>query len=131
MSGRYKVLVGSQSGHCCFDYTVVDTLKPHPVYASQGLFDAICETFSEEEAHAVARALNAATTNQATLARAARLFEEALPKFNWGASALDANAIQLLNEVPGEVRAALKACTLCGGEGHTAPNCPWAKGGGS
>lgn len=127
MSGRYKVLVGSQSGHCCFDYTVVDTLKPHPVYASQGLFDAICETFSEEEAHAVARALNAATTNQATLARAARLFEEALPKFNWGASALDANAIQLLNEVPGEVRAALKACALCGGEGHTAPNCPWAK----
>lgn len=127
MSGRYKVLVGSQSGHCCFDYTVVDTLKPHPVYASQGLFDAICETFSEEEAHAVARALNAAITNQATLARAARLFEEALPKFNWGASALDANAIQLLNEVPGEVRAALKACTLCGGEGHTAPNCPWAK----
>lgn len=131
MSGRYKVLVGSQSGHCCFDYTVVDTLKPHPVYASQGLFDAICETFREEEAHAVARALNAAATNQATLARAARLFEEALPKFNWGASALDANAIQLLNEVPGEVRAALKACALCGGEGHTAPNCPWAKEGGA
>lgn len=131
MSGRYKVLVGSQSGHCCFDYTVVDTLKPHPVYASQGLFDAICETFSEEEAHAVARALNAATTNQAALARAARLFEEALPKFNWGASALDANAIQLLNEVPGEVRAALKACALCGGEGHTASNCPWAKEGGA
>ena len=97
----------------------------------QGLFDAICETFSEEEAHAVARALYAATTNQATLARAARLFEEALPKFNWGASALDANAIQLLNEVPGEVRAALKACALCGGEGHTAPNCPWAKEGGA
>lgn len=68
---------------------------------------------------------------QATLARAARLFEEALPKFNWGASALDANAIQLLNEVPGEVRAALKACALCGGEGHTAPNCPWAKEGGA
>ena len=109
MSGRYKVLAGSQSGHCCFDYTVVDTLKPHPVYASQGLFAAICETFREEEAHAVARALNAATTNQATLARVTRLFEEALPKFNWGASALDANAIQLLNEVPGEVRAALDA----------------------
>ena len=68
---------------------------------------------------------------QATLARAARLFEEALPKFNWGASALDANAIQLLNEVPGEVRAVLKACALCGGEGHTAPNCPWAKEGGA
>ena len=41
------------------------------------------------------------------LERAERLFNEALPKFNWGASALDANAIALLNEVPREVRAAL------------------------
>lgn len=32
-----------------------------------------------------------------------RLFDEALPKFNWGASALDANAIDLLNRVPAEV----------------------------
>jgi hypothetical protein len=32
-----------------------------------------------------------------------RLIDEALPKFNWGASALDANAIQLLNETPGIV----------------------------
>ena len=38
---------------------------------------------------------------------AQRLFDEALPKFNWGASALDANAIQLLNEVPRMVRAAI------------------------
>ena len=29
------------------------------------------------------------------------------------------------------IRAALKACALCGGEGHTAPNCPWAKEGGA
>jgi hypothetical protein len=36
-----------------------------------------------------------------------RLFDEALPKFNWGASALDANAITLLNVVPAKVRAAL------------------------
>lgn len=41
------------------------------------------------------------------LNRAHRLFNEALPKFNWGASALDANAITLLNEVPGEVRHAI------------------------
>ncbi|WP_142028335.1 hypothetical protein [Bordetella hinzii] len=41
--------------------------------------------------------------------RAKRLFDEALPKFNWGASFLDANVIQLLNEVPGEVAAALRA----------------------
>jgi len=37
---------------------------------------------------------------------AMRLFDEALPKFNWGASALDANAIQILNEVPVAVRQA-------------------------
>lgn len=37
-----------------------------------------------------------------------RLINEALPKFNWGASNLDANAIKLLNEVPGIVRAAIQ-----------------------
>lgn len=31
----------------------------------------------------------------------------ALPMFNWGASALDADAIQSLNEAPGEVRKAI------------------------
>ncbi len=41
------------------------------------------------------------------LRRAQKLHTEALPKFNWGASALDAHAIQLLNEVPGDVAAAL------------------------
>jgi hypothetical protein len=29
-----------------------------------------------------------------------KLVDEALPKFNWGASALDAEAIQILNEAP-------------------------------
>lgn len=37
-----------------------------------------------------------------------RLFAEALPKFNWGASCLDANAIQLLNIVPSQVNGAMK-----------------------
>ena len=32
-----------------------------------------------------------------------RLFKDALPKFNWGASFLDANAIQLLNDTPARV----------------------------
>lgn len=41
------------------------------------------------------------------LTAALRLCDEALPKFNWAASALDANAIQLLNEVPGQIREAL------------------------
>lgn len=35
---------------------------------------------------------------------AIRLFDEALPKFDWGASPLDANAIALLNEIPPTVR---------------------------
>lgn len=43
------------------------------------------------------------------LERAERLCNEALPKFNWAKSALDANAIALLNEVPGEISRALKA----------------------
>lgn len=38
---------------------------------------------------------------------AKRLFDEALPKFNWGASALDANAIRLLNDVPLVVQEAI------------------------
>lgn len=42
------------------------------------------------------------------LKAAQRLHKEALPKFNWGASALDGNAITLLNEVPGQVSAAIK-----------------------
>lgn len=42
------------------------------------------------------------------LKAADKLFKEALPKFDWGASALDANAIQLLNEVPQQVAKALK-----------------------
>lgn len=42
------------------------------------------------------------------LQRAARLINEALPKFDWGKSALDANAIALLNEVPIDIRIALE-----------------------
>ena len=41
------------------------------------------------------------------LKAADKLCNEALPKFNWGKSALDANAIRLLNEVPGMIRNAL------------------------
>lgn len=40
---------------------------------------------------------------------AKRLNDEALPKFDWGKSALDANAIWLLNEVPLAVDEALRS----------------------
>jgi hypothetical protein len=35
------------------------------------------------------------------------LIDVVLPKFNWGASALDANAIRLLNDVPIRIRKAI------------------------
>lgn len=38
---------------------------------------------------------------------AQRMCAEALPKFNWGASALDANAIDLINRTPGTINKAL------------------------
>lgn len=44
----------------------------------------------------------------AALRAAQRLCREALPKFDWGKSALDANAIQLLNTVPKQIDEALK-----------------------
>jgi hypothetical protein len=43
----------------------------------------------------------------AALERCAVLFDEALPKFSWGASFLDADAVRLLNEVPMQAWAAL------------------------
>ena len=48
----------------------------------------------------------------AVLRRVEKLHAVALKQFNWGASALSGEAIQLLNEVPGEVRVALHVATL-------------------
>jgi hypothetical protein len=48
------------------------------------------------------------------LEAAQKMIDEALPKFDWGKSALDANAIMLLNETPQKVKAALKALELHG-----------------
>lgn len=65
---RYQVRKGSQSGHCCFDATVVDTTKPHTnsVTGKQYqddrgnlLWEAVCETFDEGDALVIAEALNA------------------------------------------------------------------------
>lgn len=41
------------------------------------------------------------------LRAAKELIDTALPQFDWGSSALSAEAIQLLNETPGKVNAAL------------------------
>ena len=57
---RYQIVSGSQSGHCCFEYTVVDTLKPLIICGCQyeGQFEVVCETFELEEATLVCDALN-------------------------------------------------------------------------
>lgn len=62
MSKRYKAVKGSESGHCCFDSTVVDTHTPHPTFA--GDHDWVCECFDMETAQKIADALNAAHRKQ-------------------------------------------------------------------
>lgn len=47
----------------------------------------------------------------AALNAAKQLFDVALPKFNWAASALDADAIRILNEAPIAVNAAIAKAT--------------------
>ena len=58
MRERYKAVEGSESAHCCFGATVVDTQTPHPTFA--GDHDWVCECFDMESAQKIADALNAA-----------------------------------------------------------------------
>ena len=60
MKDRYKVELGSQSGHCCFEYTVVDTTKPYMVAGKQyrDRFQGICECFDKGIADQICEALN-------------------------------------------------------------------------
>lgn len=58
---RYKVVIGSQSCHCCFNFTIVDTTKPLEKY--EGFddlpeFDSVCECFDMEQANLICRSLN-------------------------------------------------------------------------
>lgn len=49
------------------------------------------------------------------LLHADRLCQEALPKFDWGRSALDSNAILLLNEAPSLIAIAIVTAEMKGG----------------
>ena len=51
---RYKIYNDSSSRHCCFSYTIVDTEK----IGGTGYYENICETFYEEQAILICRALN-------------------------------------------------------------------------
>lgn len=57
MSDRYQIVDESQSAHCCFECTVVDTQRKAGPGAS-GEFVAVCETFDRESADLIAAALN-------------------------------------------------------------------------
>lgn len=64
---RFKVTNESQSAHCCFGYTVVDTTKPDIIGGRQWTnrdgepqFESVCECFDEDNARMIADALNAA-----------------------------------------------------------------------
>jgi hypothetical protein len=58
---RYKVVDCSQSAHCCFGCTVVDTTKPEMIggkhYNDQ--YESVCETFDRADADLICAALNA------------------------------------------------------------------------
>jgi hypothetical protein len=69
------------------------------------ILDAEPLQYGNDEANA--RLIAAAPELYEALEVAHRLCAEALPKFNWGKSALDANAIDLLNRAPLAISAAL------------------------
>ena len=63
---KYKIVPGSQSCHCCFDFTVVDTSRPVMIRGEQynGQFEPVCECFGEEDAKLICDALNASVANK-------------------------------------------------------------------
>lgn len=56
MTQRYKVEEGSNSCHCCFEYTVVDTTKPTGYEPKP--FETVAECFNEDDAKLVCEGLN-------------------------------------------------------------------------
>lgn len=60
MSKQYKVIAGSQSAHCCFCATVVDTTKPVMIHGEHynNEYESVCECFEIEHAQFIADALN-------------------------------------------------------------------------
>jgi hypothetical protein len=64
---RYQIILGSESGHCCFEFTVIDTERPvlnsigEPVIDDEGrqLYEPVCECFEKKDAVLIRNALNA------------------------------------------------------------------------
>lgn len=83
-----------------------------PVVGNRGGAQVVLMRDALGSIRAVETQLGIAKSDNETLTDALRscvlLFTEAIPKFNWGASFLDAKAIALLNTVPGEAAYALE-----------------------
>lgn len=58
---RYQVREGSQTAHCCFTHTVVDTAKRTSYNGYDGKtphYEVVCECFDQEAAEVIVIALN-------------------------------------------------------------------------
>lgn len=58
---RYRVTEESETGHCCFEASVLDTSAPDPRRDGSIIkesFDVVCECFTVEAAQKIAAALN-------------------------------------------------------------------------
>lgn len=57
---RFKAIKGSQTAHCCFEATVIDTTKPHMDFEGKPMdwFTEVCECFDMASAETIAAALN-------------------------------------------------------------------------
>jgi len=62
MSERYKIIEGSVSFHCCFEYTVVDT--QNPVKFNNCCYEHIFECFEKQDADIIVTALNGLSAHQ-------------------------------------------------------------------
>ena len=54
---RYIVVEGSDTGHCCFEASVLDTAKCKSINAYRG-FGRVCESFDIYDAIMIAESLN-------------------------------------------------------------------------
>jgi hypothetical protein len=79
------------------------TMGEHIKRVDRRLAEKVNEIYAERDR---LKAINAELVE--ALLAAKRMCEQALPKFNWGASFLDAHSITLLNETPAIIDAALK-----------------------
>lgn len=69
MSDRYKFIEGSESGHCCFEASVVDTWTTQLIAGKRytggdgnPACKQVCECFEPEDAAQICAALNMSVT---------------------------------------------------------------------